>query len=56
MAKSEYMRMALKHIPKDIVLQYNLYELAVDGYVYIKIKKGMYGRKVYEQPDLICSR
>ena len=45
MLKPEYMKMALKHIPDDIIQQYNLLKIAVNGYVYIKIVKGMYGLK-----------
>ena len=33
----------IKDIPPDIVKQYNLNEIAIDGKVYIKIRKGMYG-------------
>ena len=40
------MRIQWKHIPEDIRLQYNLSEkLTLDGYIYVKIKKGMYGLK-----------
>ena len=40
------MRTNLKHLPPDIIQQYNLHEkLARDGYVYIKIKKLMYSLK-----------
>ena len=46
MADPEFMRILLKHIPEDIILQYNLRELVDDnGYIYIKITKGMYGLK-----------
>jgi hypothetical protein len=41
----EYMRMLLSRFPEEIVNKYNLKELAVDGWVYIKIRKGMYGLK-----------
>ena len=33
----------IKDIPPDIVNQYNLNELAIDGKVYVEIRKGMYG-------------
>ena len=40
------MRIPLKTFPKDIIEKYNLLEkVAADGYVYIRIKKGMYGLK-----------
>jgi hypothetical protein len=41
----EYMKMLLSHFPEEIVQKYNLNALAVDGWVYIKIRKGMYGLK-----------
>jgi hypothetical protein len=39
----EYMKMLLSRFPKEIVQKYNLNALAVDGWVYIKIRKGVYG-------------
>jgi hypothetical protein len=41
----EYMRMLLSKFPEEIVDKYNLKALAVDGWVYIEIRKGMYGLK-----------
>jgi hypothetical protein len=41
----EYMKMLLSRFPKEIVQKYNLNALAVDGWVYIEIRKGMYGLK-----------
>jgi hypothetical protein len=41
----EYMRMLLSCSPEEIVDKYNLKALAVDGWVYIEIRKGMYGLK-----------
>jgi hypothetical protein len=41
----EYMRMLLTRFREEIVTTYNLKELAVDDWVYIKIRKGMYGLK-----------
>jgi hypothetical protein len=41
----EYMKMLLSRFPKEIVQQYNLNALAVDGWVYIGIRKCMYGLK-----------
>jgi hypothetical protein len=37
----EYMRMLLSRFPEEIVDKYNLKALAVDGWVYIEIRKGM---------------
>jgi hypothetical protein len=45
MTRYEYMKLALKLIPQEIIDQYNLLSLAVDGYVYIEIRKGMPGLK-----------
>jgi hypothetical protein len=41
----EYMKMLLSRFPKEIVQKHNLNALAVDGWVYIEILKGMYGLK-----------
>jgi hypothetical protein len=41
----EYMKMLLSRFPKEIIQKYNLTALAVDGWVYIEIRKGMYGLK-----------
>jgi hypothetical protein len=38
----EYMKMLLSRFPEEIVNTYNLGALAVDGWVYINIRKGMY--------------
>jgi hypothetical protein len=37
--------MFLSRFPEEIVNKYNLTALAVDGWVYIEIRKGMYGLK-----------
>ena len=37
------MRLALNVLPEEIILQYNLQDIAKDGYVYLEICKGMYG-------------
>jgi hypothetical protein len=42
------MKMLLSHFPEEIIQKYHLNALAVDGWVYIEIRKGMYGLK---QPD-----
>jgi hypothetical protein len=41
----EYMKMLLSRFPEEIVQKYNLNALAVDGWVYIEIRKGMNGLK-----------
>jgi hypothetical protein len=41
----EYMRMLLSRFPEEIVNKYNLTALAVYCWVYIEIRKGMYGLK-----------
>jgi hypothetical protein len=41
----EYMIMLLSRFPEEIVDKYNLKALAVDGWVYIEIRKVMYGLK-----------
>ena len=41
--RKEYMRFRLTEIPMEIRLQYNLDAIAVDGWVYVAISKGMYG-------------
>jgi hypothetical protein len=46
MARYEYMRLHLSIIPDEIIEQYNLREIATpDGWVYMEIRKGMYGLK-----------
>jgi hypothetical protein len=41
----EYMKMLISRFPDKIIQKYNLNTLAVDGWVYIEIRKGMYGLK-----------
>jgi hypothetical protein len=41
----EYMKTPFSRFPKEIVQKYNLNGLAVHGWVYIEIRKGMYGLK-----------
>jgi hypothetical protein len=41
----DYMKILLSRFPDKIVQKYNLNALAVDGWVYIEILKGMYGLK-----------
>ena len=39
----EYMRMPLKMFPDHVIKQYNLLEHAKDGYVYLEIRRAIYG-------------
>jgi hypothetical protein len=41
----EYMRMILSRFPEEIEIKYNLKALAIDSWVYIEIRKGVYGLK-----------
>jgi hypothetical protein len=41
----EYMRLPLTIRPLDIIKKYNLKRLAVNGWVYLEIRKGVYGLK-----------
>ena len=46
MEKAEYMKVQYKYFPSDIRHKYNLQsKVTSDGYIFIKIKKGMYGLK-----------
>ena len=46
MKDAEYMKVPFKYFPSDIIDKYNLRTLMThDKYIYIKIKKGMYGLK-----------
>ncbi len=39
----KYMKMPLQLIPDYIIKHYGLWKKAIDGYVYMEIRKGMYG-------------
>jgi hypothetical protein len=41
----EYMRLPLAIIPDEVIQNYNLTDKAVDGWVYLGTRKGMYGLK-----------
>jgi hypothetical protein len=41
----EYIKLLISRFPEEIIQKYNLNDLAVDGWVYIEIRKGMYGLK-----------
>ena len=46
MDKAEYMKVKYSHIPADVKTHYNLQDkVTTHGYIYIRIKKGMYGLK-----------
>ena len=42
MNKAEYLKIALKILPWDIINTYDLLSNKCDGYIYLKIEKGMY--------------
>ena len=41
----EYVHMSLDIVPKEIITQYELRKIAVNGWVYMEIRKGMTGLK-----------
>jgi hypothetical protein len=45
LSRFEYMKMLLSRFPEEIIQKYNLNDLSVDCWVYIEIRKGMYGLK-----------
>jgi hypothetical protein len=45
LSRFEYMKMLLYRFPEEIIHKYNLNALAVDAWVCIEIRKGMYGLK-----------
>jgi hypothetical protein len=45
LSRFEYMNMLLSRFHEEIIQKYNLKAQAVDGWVYIEIRKGMYGLK-----------
>ena len=46
MERPEYMKVNISHFPKDIKDKYSLHTLVTNNnFIYIKIKKGMYGLK-----------
>jgi hypothetical protein len=42
LSRFEYIKMLLTRFPEEIIQKYNLTALAVNGWVYIEIRKGMY--------------
>ena len=49
----EYMKIKLKIIPQEIIDQYQLQDLEEDGWIYMKIVKGMPGLKQAARLDVI---
>ena len=45
MKRYQYMCIPLKYFTQEIKQEYNIMQIAQDGYVYIEIRKGMYGLK-----------
>ena len=44
MLRYEYVLIRINDVPEEIIKQYNLHEkINSEGYVYIKVRKGMYG-------------
>ena len=43
--EARYMKMKIDILPEDIIAKYNLRNIVHNGWVYIKIKQGMYGLK-----------
>ena len=43
MACAQYMRLPIKIIPQEVIDKYHLNDIVEDGWVYVKIVRGMYG-------------
>jgi hypothetical protein len=44
MMRYEYMQLKLSHMPDNVIAHYHLQDIAtINGYVYCKIRQGMYG-------------
>ena len=44
LSRYEYLRLRFDNFPEDVIAQYNLKDIVnSDGYVYIEVRKGMYG-------------
>ena len=39
----EYLKLSLRDIPEEIIAEYSLHKKAVNGHVYVEVRKGMYG-------------
>ena len=42
-SRYEYIKILIYILPDEIIIEYNLMNLAYKGYVYCEIQKGMYG-------------
>ena len=43
MKKANYQKIAIKLIPQEIIDKYDLNNKQIDGYIYVRVEKGMYG-------------
>ena len=43
MNKAQYLKIALNILPQDIIDTYDLLRKKCNGYIYVRIEKGMYG-------------
>jgi hypothetical protein len=43
----EYVRIPISIVPDDIMNEYNLHSLVHKGYLYVEVRKGMYGLPQY---------
>jgi hypothetical protein len=39
----EYVRIPISMVPEEILTEYSLHALIHDGYIYVEVRKGMYG-------------
>ena len=39
----EYIKIPINILPEEIIMEYNVMNLAYKGYIYCEIRKGMYG-------------
>ena len=53
MDRHEHMRMPVKLIPEEFIQEYNLQDKIYNGYIYMEIRKGMYG---LPQAGLLANR
>jgi hypothetical protein len=53
LSRFEYMKMLISRFPEEIIHKCNLNTLAIDGWVYIEIRKGMY---VLKQSGLLANQ
>ena len=54
MINPEYMKVHLKYSPEEIIQKYALNDLDHNGYIHIKVKKGMHGLK--QAPVLVYQK